>query len=136
MNRSKIDGTSSAALSRVGISKNYEVTRFSAGRTQNQFFKKFTLILRLNEQISNENLVSSEQLSAGGIYSVRGYEEAELLRDKGIVGNLEIISPQCRLKKFYNALVSGLIFYDYAFLRTNESDISRANSRTINSNSR
>ena len=48
---------------------------------------------RLQTQIADGPLVSSEQLSAGGLDTVRGYLESEVLGDDGVIGNLEIRSP-------------------------------------------
>jgi hemolysin activation/secretion protein len=38
-------------------------------------------------------LVSSEQFSVGGFDTVRGYLESETLGDNGVVGNVELRSP-------------------------------------------
>nr|WP_315806331.1 MULTISPECIES: ShlB/FhaC/HecB family hemolysin secretion/activation protein [unclassified Bradyrhizobium] len=48
---------------------------------------------RLQTQIADGPLVSSEQLSAGGLDTVRGYLESEVLGDDGVIGNVEIRSP-------------------------------------------
>ena len=44
-------------------------------------------------QVSDGPQVSSEQFSVGGMDTVRGYLESEVLGDDGIVGNIEIRSP-------------------------------------------
>jgi hemolysin activation/secretion protein len=44
-------------------------------------------------QISDGPLVSSEQISVGGLDSVRGYLESEILGDNGVIGNFELRSP-------------------------------------------
>jgi len=44
-------------------------------------------------QESNDALVSSEQLGAGGVDTVRGYLESEALGDYGAIGQLEVRSP-------------------------------------------
>jgi len=44
-------------------------------------------------QISDSPLVSSEQFSAGGLDTVRGYFESEVIGDKGIAGTAELRSP-------------------------------------------
>jgi hemolysin activation/secretion protein len=48
---------------------------------------------KIQGQIADGPLVSSEQLSVGGLDTVRGYLESEVLGDNGIVGNLELRSP-------------------------------------------
>ncbi len=48
-------------------------------------------------QLSNEPLVNSEQFSAGGQDTVRGYLESEVLGDNAIIGSLEIRTPPITL---------------------------------------
>jgi len=44
-------------------------------------------------QLASENLLTSEQLLAGGIYSVRGYSENAALGDRGILFSTELHAP-------------------------------------------
>jgi hemolysin activation/secretion protein len=44
-------------------------------------------------QVTDGPLVSSEEFSAGGLTSVRGYLQSEAIGDEGLTGNLELISP-------------------------------------------
>lgn len=53
----------------------------------------FQLYGKVQGQIADGPLVSSEQLSIGGLDTVRGYLESEVLGDNGVVGNLELRSP-------------------------------------------
>ncbi|HEY0330259.1 MAG TPA: ShlB/FhaC/HecB family hemolysin secretion/activation protein [Rhodopseudomonas sp.] len=48
---------------------------------------------KVQGQIADGPLVSSEQLSLGGLDTVRGYLESETLGDDGVVGNIELRSP-------------------------------------------
>lgn len=48
---------------------------------------------KLQGQISGTPLVSPEELSGGGLDTVRGYLESETLGDSGILGTLELRSP-------------------------------------------
>lgn len=48
---------------------------------------------KLQAQVADGPLVSSEQISAGGLDTVRGYLESEVLGDDGVIGNIEIRSP-------------------------------------------
>ena len=48
---------------------------------------------KIQGQVADGPLVSSEQLSVGGLDTVRGYLESEVLGDNGIVGNVELRSP-------------------------------------------
>jgi hemolysin activation/secretion protein len=53
----------------------------------------FQLYGKVQGQVADGPLVSSEQLSIGGLDTVRGYLESEVLGDDGIVGNIEFRSP-------------------------------------------
>jgi len=48
---------------------------------------------KVQGQVGDGPLVSSEQFSLGGLDTVRGYLETESLGDNGVVGNLELRSP-------------------------------------------
>jgi hemolysin activation/secretion protein len=58
----------------------------------------FQLYGKVQGQVADGPLVSSEQLSLGGLDTVRGYLESETLGDDGIVGNLELRSPDVGTK--------------------------------------
>jgi hemolysin activation/secretion protein len=53
----------------------------------------FQLYGKAQGQVADGPLVSSEQLSVGGFDTVRGYLESETLGDDGVVGNLEVRTP-------------------------------------------
>ncbi|QUS38449.1 ShlB/FhaC/HecB family hemolysin secretion/activation protein [Tardiphaga alba] len=53
----------------------------------------FQFWAKVQGQISDGPQVSSEQFSIGGLDTVRGYLESEVLGDDGVVGNVEIRSP-------------------------------------------
>jgi hemolysin activation/secretion protein len=48
---------------------------------------------KMQGQITDQPLVSSEQLSLGGQDTIRGYLESEVLGDYGVAGTLELRSP-------------------------------------------
>ncbi len=48
---------------------------------------------KVQGQVADGPLVSSEQLSIGGLDTVRGYLESEVLGDNGVVGSVEFRSP-------------------------------------------
>ena len=50
--------------------------------------------LRLQGQYTNNHVVAAEQIGAGGQMSVRGFDERAIGADKGIVGSLEIYTPE------------------------------------------
>ena len=55
--------------------------------------EKWQFYTKVQGQISDQALVSSEQFTAAGADYVRGYLESEVLGDSGIVGTVEIRSP-------------------------------------------
>lgn len=48
---------------------------------------------KVQGQLSNDPLISSEQFSAGGLDTVRGYLESEALGDNAAIGSIELRSP-------------------------------------------
>jgi hemolysin activation/secretion protein len=53
----------------------------------------FQIFGKMQGQVSDQPLVSSEQFAGGGLGTVRGYLEAEELGDDGFFGTLELRSP-------------------------------------------
>ena len=70
------------------------------------------LVLRVNAQLSDEPLLALEQFSIGGMQSVRGYRENQLLRDNGIFASAELRIP-IWLAKDKTPLVSLAPFFDF-----------------------
>ncbi len=69
-------------------------THFNADLSHTQELGEgFQLWGKVLGQVADGPLVSSEQLSIGGLDTVRGYLESEVLGDQGVVGNLELRSP-------------------------------------------
>ncbi|SFT88086.1 Hemolysin activation/secretion protein [Selenomonas sp. GACV-9] len=67
---------------------------------------------RLHGQYTNDNLVGLAQIGAGGMNTVRGFENS-ISADKGIVGNLEVYTPEFAPHSRFVA------FYDYGNLTNN-----------------
>jgi hemolysin activation/secretion protein len=55
--------------------------------------KQFSLMGRMEWQVADGPLVSSEQFCAGGVETVRGYVECEELGDHGLAATVELRSP-------------------------------------------
>ena len=77
---------------RYGAGGNFVYLRAELSHTQDigdygQFYE------RLQGQLSSRPLVSSEQFSAGGQDTVRGYLESAALGDNGLIASLELRSP-------------------------------------------
>lgn len=69
-------------------------THFNADVSHTQELPEgFQLYGKVQGQIADGPLVSSEQFSLGGLDTVRGYLESEVLGDNGVVGNLEFRTP-------------------------------------------
>lgn len=56
--------------------------------------KDFILSGRVSAQIANQPLVNNEQFSAGGVETVRGYPESQLLGDNGFQGSVGLQTPR------------------------------------------
>lgn len=77
---------------------------------------------KIQGQLSNQPLVSQEQLTGGGTGTVRGYLEAEVVGDSGLFGTLELRGPD--LIKVIGASTGDLrffAFYDAGWLRVIDS---------------
>lgn len=62
---------------------------FSAARIQS-LNTSWSLLVAATAQISNDNLLSSEQFSVGGPIFGRGFDQSEILGDSGYAGQLEL----------------------------------------------
>jgi len=71
----------------------------------------------INGQYARDPLVPGEQYGIGGADSVRGFNEREIINDRGYSGSLEIYTPDfCRLFQI-NAFQSRLLaFYDRGYV--------------------
>jgi hemolysin activation/secretion protein len=78
--------------------------RFGLGDTQS--------IVRADLQLSDDQLLTLEQVAIGGRYSVRGYRENTMLRDNAFLGSVEIRIPVLRNLPFAD-VVQVAPFYDY-----------------------
>lgn len=76
---------------RFNADPNFAYLRASFDRVQ-PLFRDASLFVRLQGQVANSPLISNEQFSAGGVDSVRGYLESQVLADDGMDGTLELRS--------------------------------------------
>jgi len=78
----------------------------------------FLLTVKTDGQVATEPLIPAEQYAAGGINTVRGYWENEVLGDNAVHGTAEIMTPP--FEKFLPAAVKEelrmRVFYDAAYL--------------------
>jgi hemolysin activation/secretion protein len=68
---------------------------------------------RFNGQVADSPLIPNEQFSIGGMQSVRGYYETQVLADSGMQTSIELYSPRVDVEDWpdYNK-IRGLIFFD------------------------
>jgi hemolysin activation/secretion protein len=79
---------------------------------QRLFHTQTELVLRASGQWTSERLLALEQFSVGGLQTVRGYLENQLVRDRAIVTSAEV-----RVPVLFNKAGAGIIhlapFFDY-----------------------
>lgn len=89
--------------SRAGASSEYAYLTLNASRSVelkrlSDALDGWTWLLQTEFQFSNRNLLSSEQFSAGGSGSVRGYEESEIVGDNAFFLSQELQFPVIETK--------------------------------------
>lgn len=77
---------------RPGATPNY-IYLAGEARHQQPVGQDVVVELRGSGQVANSPLVNNEQLGAGGMLTVRGYHEVERLGDNGVIGAIEVWSP-------------------------------------------
>ncbi|MDX6766628.1 MAG: ShlB/FhaC/HecB family hemolysin secretion/activation protein [Candidatus Methylacidiphilales bacterium] len=103
--------------SRAFSDPSYTYVRFQAERRQPLFWG-FEAQARINSQLADTNLLSTEQLGIGGYSSVRGYAESEIRGDEGWYINLELYTPPVKFDRIFDwtghaAELRFLGFWDY-----------------------
>ncbi|MCS7033177.1 MAG: BamA/TamA family outer membrane protein [Phycisphaerae bacterium] len=89
---------------------------FEEGNTQ--------LVVRVAGQFSFDELLGPEQFAIGGIDTVRGYRENQLVRDNGVVASVELRIPLIDRKTGGEPILQFAPFIDagYAFNRRQDPD--------------
>ena len=107
--------------SRYKAHANYLVLTASAQRMQKLTWG-MNLSLKVDGQLSDQPLINSEQYTAGGMESVRGYKETEELGDNALHGMFELSFPDpfggTGVGKWVQ--ITPLLFYDFAALTIQE----------------
>jgi hemolysin activation/secretion protein len=108
-------------LSRSLATADYIYGSFDISRSTQlrSFLSGWDWTVRGSLQISNRNLLGSEQFSGGGSSSVRGYEESEVSGDNGVLFSQELILPVLHpsrdlFKSEYRDALRLFVFQDYA----------------------
>ena len=98
---------------RAGISQQYKMSGGWIGS------------LRLQAQYTKDNLLTTEQLGAGGMYSVRGFDERAVSADNGYIAKAELYTPE---------IAQGqrlVLFSDMGHLYNNKANIGELTNDTI-----
>ncbi|MFX8911038.1 ShlB/FhaC/HecB family hemolysin secretion/activation protein, partial [Acinetobacter baumannii] len=66
--------------------------RFNFSRLE-KLSKEYSLLAKIDGQLSGQPLIASELFMVGGAESVRGYLESSAGGDSGVHGTLELRSP-------------------------------------------
>lgn len=66
--------------------------------------RDYQLVLRGSAQIASDPLLSIEQFAVGGIDTVRGYRENQIVRDNGFAGSVEVRIPLIATASGYRVL--------------------------------
>lgn len=108
------------SVSRAGASADYVYARFNLNRLT-PLPRDFTWALEFQLQVSDSNLLGSEQLGIGGYRTVRGYDEYAVVGDEGIVLRNEIRSPAISVLEHlnindYQDNLQALWFLDYGIV--------------------
>jgi hemolysin activation/secretion protein len=90
-------------------------SRFVAWLGQFQWVRRLgvldsQLIFRSDVQLADDSLMSLEQMVLGGRYSVRGYRETTMLRDRALITSLELRVPVIRNKPWADYVEVGPFF--------------------------
>lgn len=84
-------------------------------RTQN-LPRGFQVYARAQGQLASGPLISNEQFAGGGLETVRGYLEAEVLGDNAVVGNVELRAPSLIPANERGHAFRPYLFADYGYL--------------------
>lgn len=99
-------------IKRYGARGNYIYATLGVERNQKLPWKA-GLYAKLDGQLADQPLISNEQYTAGGMESVRGYEETEESGDQAVHGSFELRAPAVTFRK---ADATVFAFYDFASL--------------------
>ena len=95
---------------------------------------KWKLFSKFDFQAASGPLINSEQFTAGGVDSVRGYLEGEVIGDDAIHGTIELRTPEYKLAGQTSSWsMTGLGFWDAALLHTSFAPTSQPTNQNIHS---
>jgi hemolysin activation/secretion protein len=116
------DGGSEAfQASRLGGRPGYTIWRYGVSHNR-AFGNDWQMRAAFNGQATRERLVPGEQFGIGGIDSVRGFLEREVVSDHGYRGTIEAYSPDLAgLTDWFSGYrMRGVLFYDWGRVTRSE----------------
>ncbi|GLR26781.1 hypothetical protein GCM10007875_18710 [Limnobacter litoralis] len=113
------NSTTQYAKSNPQSKADFDVFRLSSSWSD-QIFSRYRFTAALDGQYSSYSLISGEQFGAGGVYSVRGFEERAVSGDSGLRESFELLSPNVLPDKSpYLKRLQYAAFVEGAQLRSN-----------------
>lgn len=111
------NSTAQYALANPAAKADFDLFKFSANWSR-QVLGNWRFTAQLDGQYSGDALISGEQFGAGGIYSVRGFEERVISGDSGLRQSLELLGPDFskRISPLFERL-QPVLFAEAAQLR-------------------
>ena len=105
--------------SRSGASANYAILRYAL-KAQQALPYDWQVRVAFDGQYTRDALVSGEQYGIGGQDSVRGFDERELVDDRGNRATLELQTPDFGERIAPGVFARALLFLDHGWLRRNQ----------------
>jgi len=88
----------------------------------------------LNGQLTRDMLIPGEQFGVGGVESVRGFLEREIISDKGYRGSFEVYSPDFgKWTTISGMRLRAVFFYDWGAVRRNRPSASEIHDQYVSS---
>ncbi len=86
----------------------------------------------VNGQLTRDMLIPGEQFGIGGVDSVRGFLEREIINDKGYRGSFEVYSPDFgKWTTISGARMRAVFFYDWGAVRRNRPSASELHGQYV-----
>lgn len=104
------NSTAQYSLTNPAAEANFDVIRANASWSE-QVIPGWRLTAQLDAQHTDYSLIPGEQFGAGGVYSVRGFEERVISADRGTRQSLELMGPN--ISKTFGALFERLQFVGF-----------------------
>lgn len=98
-----------------------------------EFFKGYSWLLNAKFQLSSTKLLPSEQFSLGGFYTIRGYDENEVIGDNGFLLKNELRTRPLCLPNRCPGTIQFLAFVDFGFLWDADQSIVSQNTEVLGS---